>query len=209
MKIRIRNKTSRTYQIYLDDKIWGVLPFKTLQNFFSPDIPEHEIDDNALDDLREEIIRYAWKRLLDYIAYRERSRVESERFLKNLSVDPGIVGELVKKASSYNYINDERFTEILIEDMISHNKSRNEIRHKLFQAGIKGDLIDQKLGELYNRDVEEDIQLQAVEKAWRRYSGKPEKERYQKTLNYLARKGFRINDIRSNLERLKKVEEGE
>ncbi len=199
MKIRIKSKTKTTFIVYLYDEIWGVLPMKTLQNFFSVEEGSLSVDNTIKNEIQAEIEKYAWKRLLDFIAYRERSKGEADRFLMRLPLDTTISNKLIKKAQSYNYLNDERFTEIFIEDMIAKGKSRTEIKSKLYHAGINGSMVKRLLSKNYTLEIKNQILHQVVEKAWRRFGSHSPKERFIKIMNYLVRKGYSAEDVRHHL----------
>ncbi len=105
-----------------------------------------------------------------------------------------LVESIMKKLENVGLLNDEKFAERLVGDLVRRGtKSKKEISLKLRQKGITTDIsklvLEQiesdadavlKLALIKNRGLREDL-------LWR--------ERYEKIVSYLARKGFSYADI--------------
>jgi len=114
MKINLQNKTKTIFIVSIDDEIWGILPARILR-FFSiyPGQENHLPDENKTKLIRE-IENFNWEKLLNFLAYRERSLWECKNFLKQQLLSSSLIEELLKKAIELNFVNDERFAQIYV-----------------------------------------------------------------------------------------------
>ena len=200
-KIQLKNKSKAVFTVLIEDEIWGILPYKVLR-FFSLKPDSFEIDDIQTEKLKEEIEIYVWDKLLNYISYRERSTWECRNYLRLLPVPAEMMVRLNNKAHDLNFVNDERFAEIYVQDLIRKGKSRREISNKLFEKKIPGHLIEQKLQECFTMETKEEIIDQNVLKALRKYSRFSGKERKEKCFNYLSRRGFAYSEVNEKINEL-------
>ena len=202
MKFRIKNKSKKIFIVYSEDKVWGILPEKIL-HFFSLDIEkEVELSKGKSRELRKQITIYAWDRLLNFLTYRERSIWECKIFLDQLYLDPEISEKLIEKAISNNFVNDERFAELFVESLIAKKKNSTEIKIKLFEKHISGKIINKVLAEKYSAEIEENILTENVIKTLSKYSGFSDKEKIEKCLNYLTRRGFSYYEVKEKINEL-------
>lgn len=199
MKIKKITRTKTTSIVLADNEYWGILPDKIL-HFYSHGSAEFEINEQQTTKLLDDIKKHSWNKLLDYLAYRERSTNECKLYLsQKLSIKEDLVRELLEKAIAKNFINEVRFAELLTDELIRKAKSKTEIKSKLFAKGINETIISQIFQNKFSDKIHNNILEKNLDKARRRFSGLSEKERDEKILNYLTRKGFTYWEVKEKL----------
>jgi len=200
MKIKIKSKSKTISFVFADDEIWGILPDKIL-HFFSLNF-QTQIDLNLKKwrELQHEIEKFAWDKLLNYLSFRERSVGECKNYLEQIPLETNLIEKLVQKAISFNYINDYRFAELFIESQLEKNKNVREIKNKLFEKQIIEKIINETITKKYSKEKQDEILTINVKKALKRFSKFSDKEKIEKTLNYLTRRGFSYWEVKEKLE---------
>lgn len=202
MKLKTIKRTKTTSIVLADDKYWGILPDKILHFYCKGQLEYFELSDKETAKLLEEINKQSWNKLLDYIAYRERSFSECREFLsKKIFLKKELQSVLLRKAVSLNFINDTRFAEMLTDDLIRSSKSRVEIKNKLYQKKINEEIISSVLQKKIDSQTAADILEANFKKAERRFSNLTENKRNEKILNYLTRKGFSYWEVKEKLDK--------
>jgi regulatory protein len=181
-----------------DVAVLGILPRK-ISSKYGEDNSFFRLSTGDASLLRQEIERYAWERLLKYLTYRERSEVECREYLKQLPLAPDISQDLISRAHKYNYLDDNRFAELLTVSLINRNKSRVEVYTALKQKRIAPEIIQKVLSEHYTTESKQEIIKHHVEKGIRKYPNKNSYKDYQKCIAYLMRKGFAFADIQESV----------
>jgi len=200
MKLKTIKRT-KTTSIVLDiDEYWGILQDKILHFYCKGQLEYFELSDEDAAKLLEEIKKQSWNKLLDYLAYRERSLGECNEFLsKKIFLKQELQSELLEKAVSLNFINDNRFAEMLTDDLIRNSKSKVEITNKLYAKKINENIISNILQKKIDSKTANEILEANFKKAKRRFSNLRKKERNEKILNYLTRKGFTYWEVKEKL----------
>jgi len=200
MKLNTIKRTKTTSIVLADNEYWGVLPDKILHFYCKGQIEYFELNDKEATKLLEEINKQSWNKLLDYLAYRERSLGECKEFLsKKIFLKQELQPALLRKAVSLNFINDTRFAEMLTEDLIRNSKSRVEIKNKLYTKKINEKIISDILQKKFDSKTADEILEANFMKAKRRFSKLKKNERNEKILNYLTRKGFTYWEVKEKL----------
>ena len=201
MKCRIKSKSKTIFIVEIDNKIRGILPEKILR-FFSLQLgKERDLNQAEIHKLDVEIEKFAREKILNFLSYRERSAAECENYLRHLPLDDEFVQKLLKQAKENNFINDERFAEMYVENLLEKGKNRREVQNKLFEKHIEKSIIDNVLNKYFSLEKKEEILERNVQKALKRFSRFPQKERIEKCLNYLTRRGFSYYEVREKLEK--------
>ena len=107
-----------------------------------------------------------------------------------------IIDETIKFLKKHNFINDENFAKRFIE-LHKNTYSIKVLKQKLYQKGIKKDLLDSIFDDDLEVDEEELIKKYLLKKCpdyFEREKEMDPKER-QKILSYLFRKGFSYDKI--------------
>ncbi len=200
MKLKTIKRTKTTSIVLDNDEYWGILPDKILHFYCKGQLDYFELNDEDAAKLLEEIKKQSWNKLLDHLAYRERSLGECNEFLSNkIFLKKELQSALLEKATSLNFIDDTRFAELLTEDLIRNGKSRVEIKNKLYTKKISEDIILNVLQKKYNHEIAKEILEKNINKAEGRYSNLKKNERDDKILNYLTRKGFTYWEVKEKL----------
>jgi regulatory protein len=109
--------------------------------------------------------------------------------------EPELVESIMKKLENADLLNDERFAERLVGDLARRGtKSKKEISLKLRQKGIADDIAKKALGQV-DSETDSVLKLTLAKNRGLR-EDLPWRERYEKIVSYLARKGFSYADIR-------------
>lgn len=202
MRILLKSRSKNIFLVYINNEIWGTLPGRVLR-FFSilPD-QENILDDEKKNELTAEIEKYNWDKLLHFLAYRERSVWECKNFLKQQFLPSSIVKNLMTKAIEKNYVNDERFTEIYVQDLIIKKRNKKQIRVKLMEKHIPENIINSAISKHFDEQTEAEILSANFQKARQRYDSLPAEKRKEKILNYLTAKGFSYSEIKQTMEKV-------
>ena len=200
-KIQIKNKSKTVYILKVDDKIWGILPSKILR-FFSLKSGYSQVNDELIEKLKKEIEKYSWEKLLNYISYRERSVWECGNYLNLLPLKSEISGKLIQKAVKLNLIDNERFAELYVQDLIRKGKNKREISIKLMEKKIAFTMIQRIFDKYFTSEKQNEILEKNIFKALKKYAGFSKKERKEKCLNYLSRRGFSYSEINEKIDEL-------
>ena len=200
MKIKIKSKSKTISFVFADDEIWGILPDKILHFFSLNSHTQIDLNLKKWRELKKEIEKFAWNKLLNFLSYQERSVGECKNYLKQIPLKTNLIEKLVQKAMSFNYINDSRFAELFVESLIGKNKNIREIKNKLFEKQIIEKIINETIAKVYSKEKQDEILAINVEKALMRFSKFSDKEKIEKTLNYLTRRGFSYWEVKEKVE---------
>lgn len=186
-----KRKNKRLYDIFIDDEFgFSVSSKNVLQKFgleqgriFQPD---------EFYELRRKIEFFeAEYILLEFLKYRFRSKKEILRKLTSKKISQPIIDALIIKYQEKGFINDEDFAESYMLDLISHHPQGNyAIAQKLKQKGISNEII-QRLSEKYlSGETEYEMAVRELSKRKIKYMKLEPRERRNKALAFLQRKGF-------------------
>lgn len=177
----------------------GVLPNKRLLQYSSRS--GFFLNEEDTGRLTEEIVSYAWERLVRYLTYRERSIAECRTFLSKLPVNEEIINDLLNRAVHKKYLDEERFAELLAQSYISRHKSRRELKTALISKRIPEELISKVVNDHYTTENRKEIIRYHIKKGIRKYPDKGSYHDYQKCIAYLMRKGFSFDDFFDELQK--------
>ncbi|MCD4819367.1 MAG: RecX family transcriptional regulator [Candidatus Cloacimonetes bacterium] len=174
------------------------MPNKILYFFALFPDAEQEVSEEIWQDIEIELEKFAWQKLLNFLAYRERSEKECSLFFKKNLFNEELSQRLISKAIKLNYLNSERFAELFVQSLIEQNRSKNEIVNKLYEKGIENE-VTHKLLLKYYQSAHIEILKQNILKVAKRYSQLPKNKQREKILNNLIRKGFSYSEIISEV----------
>jgi len=200
MKIQLKSKSKTVFIVSIDDVNWGILPVRILQFFSLHPDGKNELPEDRMNDLLLDIEKYAWDRFLNYLTYRERSVWECSNFLKQLPLHPNLNEKLLQKALDSKFVNDERFADLYVQDLIAQNRTKLQIRSKLIEKHICKDFIEKNLSEHFTKEQNDKILEANFKKAVNRFYNVPSGKRKEKILNYLTRKGFSFSEVKQKLD---------
>jgi len=201
--LRTKPKSKLSAIVEIDENIRGVLSNKTLRSLSLAPQQEIEIDPQLAETLDSEISHAAWQKFLNWLAFQERAVTQSRQYLLHLPLAPELAESLITKACQYNYLNDERFTKLLIESLIERLKSFPEIKNKLYEKKLPPQLIQKYLTELYDQNTQNQVLEKLVDQLFHRWLKLEPDKRKAKVCEYLTRRGFNyytINDFYQRIE---------
>ena len=162
-----------------------------------------QISEDILNKLRtsEEFV-IARKKAIRLIKSRLRSEKEIVEKLRLKNFSPQITEKVLENLRSTGLINDEKFARAYIHDILLKKSSgRKYLAQKLSSKGIKKDIISSVLKELLSEDEEKSILLKSAKSyvSRQRKSTKKidEQKIFRRTVQYLLRRGFLLNQIMS------------
>ena len=200
MKIQLKSRSKTVFSVSIDNETWGILPSRILQFFSLHPENENELSQDRLNDLIDEIEKYSWDKLLNFLTYRERSVWECSDYLKQLPLHFSLSDKLIQKAKQSSLLDDERFAEMYVLDLIAKNRSGMQIRSKLIEKHISEDIIEKVFSEHFSGKQSEQILSANFRKAINRFHNLPFESRKEKILNYLTRKGFSYLEVKEKLD---------
>ncbi len=205
MKItRISKRKNRClYDIFIDDKLsFSVSSKKVLEKFGLKQGQTLQPDDFY--ELREKIEFFeAENILLQFLKYRFRSKKEILRKLTFKKISQSTIDALIAKYEAKNFINDENFAESYILDLITHHPQGNfAIKQKLKQKGISNEIIKRLSEEYLSGENEHEMAIKELSKRETRYMKLEPRERRNKALAFLQRKGFSYTCARECVEEI-------
>lgn len=141
----------------------------------------------------------AWEWALRSLRISPKSTRDMQMKLRR-KFEPELVGSVMEKLKNADLLNDERFAERLVGDLVQRGtKSKKEILLKLRQKGIANDFARLALNQV-GSDAETAMKLAFIKNRSLR-GDLPWQKRYEKITSYLARKGFAYADIRRTVTR--------
>lgn len=146
-----------------------------------------------------------YTRSLEYALVRPRSQRELRDYLyrktrdtrtKTGDIKKGVSKELTERVfqrlSDKGYLNDEKFARFWVENRnVRKGTSLRKLQSELQGKGVESSIIQRVLGESERTDIDELRKI--IAKKARRYDDE------QKLMMYLARQGFRYDDIKEAL----------
>ncbi|MCD4651040.1 MAG: RecX family transcriptional regulator [Candidatus Cloacimonetes bacterium] len=205
IRLQPRNKTQLFVEA--DDHIIGVVSRSSVKPYISGE-GEQVLNNRLLPELKQMIESFTWDRLLNYLARREHTEAECRQYLTRYRTSGEIAEKLLQKALKMRYVSDERAAEMFISAMVRQAKPEVVIRGKLHEKGISEPIIESAIARFLTRETVNELCLNAVRKAVRRFRQLPESEKFDKIMTALYRQGFDYYDVKDLvLEKLKEVNE--
>jgi regulatory protein len=145
---------------------------------------------------QEEQKEDAYRRALGMLERKARTRAEMANALKRKRYAPEVVEGCLERLQARRMLDDSAYAKRFTETRAtSQRKGRMLIRQELLQRGVGRELIEQAINEL-DSDVEQQSALTLARKKWPSTKGN-ERERKQKLMGMLLRRGFPSSVVRS------------
>ena len=147
-------------------------------------------------------IKEAKERAGRFCSFRERSPNEVSEKLKSWGLTEDECVDLVTELLKLNFINEQRFANAYCNDKFEFNswgkqKIRNGIYpHKISESAIR-QALDRIDADKYNARL-----LELAKKKWEKLSKEEPIKQKQKTVNFLAGKGYELDLIWKTIEKL-------
>jgi len=190
--IKQQVKRSDRYSIYIDEKY--VCSFSENELLRLGLRIGLELSSDDLTNLKDNSARdKAYYRSLDLLSRRLRSEWEMRDYLKRKEYTQEIIDSVLERLQERGYINDRVFAERWIENRhLLKPSSKRRLRQELQQKHIATSVIDEVLSA--DEADEREVLRQLIERKRHRY---PDKLKF---MQYLARQGYRYDDIKAELE---------
>lgn len=192
----IESITKTKYRVYIDDEFAFVLYKGEL---FKYQIRKgEEISEETIAGIKNEVlIKRAKLRAMHLLNAMPRTEQQLREKLMQGEYPEDVIEVAVSYVKSFGYINDEAYVRNFIISK-RNCKSKREIVMLLGQKGLRGEIVDHIVEEMYAEESE----LSTIKEIMRKKRWNPsemeEKER-QKMFGYLMRKGFSYEEIRRAL----------
>lgn len=184
-------KTAGRYNIYVDGKYsFSLDELQLVQNGLHSGL---EISEAQLEQLKSESdFGKNYIRAVDLISRRLRSEREIRDYAFRKQWTKSNTERVVERLKARGYLNDRRFAELFFSSRHQSGRySLKRIRLDLVKKGISSDIID----DLCRANGDSAALLKLIKKRINKYDDE------NKLIAYLARNGFRYDDIRAALDR--------
>jgi SOS response regulatory protein OraA/RecX len=135
-----KTDTNRNCLIKINDSVWGSMGEKALRTLFHYHVGTFEITESEAKFLQEELLQTAWNNLLNWLVRQERSSFESSEYLKRQLFHSDIINKCLIEAGNKHFIDDSRYCRLLIESLITRQKSPRQIKGKLIEKRLPATL---------------------------------------------------------------------
>ncbi len=143
-----------------------------------------------------------------YLSYRNRSAKEIKDYLKKKEFDAKAIEKALEKLQYYGYQNDETYVkEIIRQKGEVAGKGRDMIKNHLLDKGVKEELIETGLKELYPLELEMEVALGQTFKFFKSKKKLPLNQIKSKLSQRLASRGFSFEIIKTCLDELSQSQE--
>lgn len=189
---KVEALTKAKFKVELDGQFAFVLYKKELSRFGISE--DGEVSVEVYEQIRKEVIlKRAKLRAMHLLTdmYRTESGLR-EKLLQSMYPED-IVEEALNYVRSFGYLDDRRYAENFIESRKS-SKSRKEIYALLCRKGVPAEEIEEAFAASFPDNGEEEAIRRLLRKK-RIDIDHASREEIQKFCGYLARKGFRYEDI--------------
>ena len=183
-------KTAGRYNIYVDGKYsFSLDELQLVQNGLHSGL---EISEAQLEQLKSESdFGKNYIRAVDLISRRLRSEREIRDYAFRKQWTKSNTERVIERLKTRGYLNDQRFAELFFSSRHQSGRySLKRIRLDLVKKGISSDIID----DLCRANGDSAALLKLIKKRINKYDDE------NKLIAYLARNGFRYDDIRAALD---------
>lgn len=184
-------KTAGRYNIYVDGKYsFSLDELQLVQNGLHSGL---EISEAQLEQLKSESdFGKNYIRAVDLISRRLRSEREIRDYAFRKQWTKSNTERVIERLKARGYLNDRRFAELFFSSRHQSGRySLKRIRLDLVKKGISSDIID----DLCRANGDSAALLKLINKRINKYDDE------NKLIAYLARNGFRYDDIKAALDR--------
>ncbi|HSW79593.1 MAG TPA: RecX family transcriptional regulator [Candidatus Saccharimonadales bacterium] len=190
-EIKAQVKTAGRFSIFVDDKYAFSLSDTALleQKLYIG----QELDDKQLKDLKQASDDdKAFGLVLRYASMRPHSEWEIRSYMQRKKVTPALADKLLNKLTNLNLVDDISFAKSWVESRrLLRPTSKRKLQQELRAKRVGDDAINQALAE--DEADEQDVLRALIAKKRARYPDD------LKLMQYLARQGFKYDDIKSAL----------
>ena len=137
-------------------------------------------------------------KMIKYIMYKKRTEEEIKRKFANIE-ETELVEEVIEELKEIGYINDSNYIDRAVtEHMNINNLSVKELKYKLMSKGLNINLIEDYVSSK-NEELTE-YEINSAKNIILKKQGNTEE---QDIIQYLIKKGYKIDNIKEAISRLK------
>lgn len=137
-------------------------------------------------------------KVLKYIMYKKRTEEEIKRKFANIE-ETELVEDVIEELKEIGYINDSNYIDRAVtEHMNINNLSVKELKYKLMSKGLNINLIED-----YVSSKNEELTEYEINSAKNIILKKQSNTEEQDIIQYLIKKGYKIDNIKEAISRLK------
>ena len=190
---KLEEYTKTKYRVFLDNEFAFVLYKGELSRYRIKE--GSELSDEIYEQIMDKVIfKRAKLRAMHLLEAMDRTEAGLRDKLKTGGYPEEAVDHALAYVKSFGYINDFRYAVNFIDNR-KESKSRRQIYALLSGKGIDRDTMDQAFEECYEPGDEKEAVLKLIRKK-KINPDEASPEELQRLYGYLARKGFRYDDIR-------------
>jgi regulatory protein len=192
--IRQQQRQTHRYSIYLDGRYSFSLSRTQLAERGLH--LGQELDANDMKKLKSESdFGKKYDRTLRWLAIRPRSAWEIDTYLARVAAEPGMQKGILARLEGLGLVDDRGFAQSWVDSRRALKAvSRHRLQQELRAKRVPADIIEEVLAEDETDDIE--VLKGLIQRKIRLYGDR------QKLLSYLARQGWRYDDIRRALDEL-------
>lgn len=189
---KIEAVTKVKFKVELDGQFAFVLYKRELSHFGIRE--EEELPEETYMQIRKDVIlKRAKLRAMHLLTDMARTESGLREKLRQGMYPEDIIEEALFYVRSFGYLNDRKYAENFIESR-KNRKSKKEIYAMLCNKGVPAEQIEEAFASCYPEEGEQEAIRRIIEKK-RVDVAHASWEELQKLCRYLARKGFRFEDI--------------
>ncbi len=203
-KIEVQKNNRDRVNIYIDDTFAFGIDLNIMMKYSLT--KNMEIEQLFIDEIlkaEEEIHVYNYA--LTLLSRRAMSEKQVRTKMGIKGYDEAFIDRAILKLKYQKYLDDERYSEMLINDKANISKyGKRKIKHVLYEKGIDRDIIEEKIKCL----SEEDELKRAYSVGLKKISSLKEdddRKKYVKLSRFLINKGFELDTVRKSVSRLLKA----
>ena len=189
----IESITKTKYRVFIDDEFAFVLYKGELFKYQIR--KDEEVSEETITRIKNEVlIKRAKLRAMHLLNAMPRTEQQLREKLAQNEYPEDVIDAAVSYVKSFGYINDEAYVRNFIISK-RNSKSKREIVMLLGQKGLRGEMVDNTVEEMYAEESE----LSTIKEIMRKKRWNPsemEEKEKQKMFGYLMRKGFSYEEIR-------------
>lgn len=184
--------TKAKYKVFIDEQFAFILYKGELSRFQMKE--GNNLSEQSYVEIQELLKKRAKLRAMHLLNIAARTENGLREKLMQGGYTDEAVEEAIRYVKSFGYIDDEAYVRNFVECR-RDKKSRREIEMLLAQKGMRGELVERVLEDVYEEHSDQAAIHDIMAKKRWRPEEMDEKER-QKMYAYFMRKGFRYEDLR-------------
>lgn len=189
-KIEKQKKDRHRYNIFLEGEFaFGLYEDSILKFGLRTD---DELDDEKIKEMKEfDEYGFGKKTAYSYLSYKQRSRKEVEKKLKQKKVSDDTIAKVIELLEKQKYLDDKTYAKNYLEDKLNSKPIGKRLaKLKLCEKGIDKATVDKTIDDNYSEEKEFELAGQLLLKYAVKVKYKDETGKKNKCYRYLISRGF-------------------